>query len=256
MAELLRIEHVSKTYISGGSFWGGEKITALKDVSFCVEEGESFGLLGPSGCGKSTLARLILALERPEGGKIYVDGRDISSLKGRELKAFRRKVQPVFQDPYASLNPRMTVAEILAEPFSVHGEHYTHASLKKLLSQVGLSESSLAKYPGEFSGGQRQRIAIARALALKPKLIIADEPLSSLDVSVQAQILNLLADIKEEYGLSLVFISHDLALCKFLCSKAAVMDKGEIAEAGPSEEVLLYPKSAAAKRLLKAVLPL
>lgn len=256
MAELLKIEHVSKTYISGGSFRGGEKITALKDVSFCIEEGESFGLLGPSGCGKSTLARLILALERPDGGKIYVDGLDISSLKGRDLKAFRRKVQPVFQDPYASLNPRMTVAEILAEPFSVHGEHYTHSSLKKLLSQVGLGEASLAKYPGEFSGGQRQRIAIARALALKPKLIIADEPLSSLDVSVQAQILNLLADIKEEYGLSLLFISHDLALCKFLCSKAAVMDKGEIAESGPSEEVLLSPKSTAAKRLLKAVLPL
>ena len=256
MAELLRVEGVSKTYISGGNFFGGERINALKNVGFTVEEGESFGLLGPSGCGKSTLARLILALEKPDCGKIYIDGRDISSLKGRDLKSLRRKVQPVFQDPYASLNPRMTVAEILAEPFSVHGERFGRASLKKLLSQVGLSEGSLDKYPGEFSGGQRQRIAIARALALKPKLIIADEPLSSLDVSVQAQILNLLADIKEEYGLSLVFISHDFALCKFLCSKAAVMDKGEIAECGPAEEVLLYPKSAAAKKLLKAVLPL
>ena len=150
----------------------------------------------------------------------------------------------------------MTLSDILAEPFIVHGEKYRQSDLKKLLSQVGLGENSLRKYPSEFSGGQRQRIAIARALALKPKLIIADEPLSSLDVSVQAQILNLLADIKEEYGLSLVFISHDLALCKFLCSKAAVMHKGEIAELGKTEEVLLSPKSAAAQTLLEAVLPL
>ena len=212
MAELLRIEHVSKTYISGGSFWGEEKITALKDVSFCVEEGESFGLLGPSGCGKSTLARLILALERPEGGKIYVDGRDISSLKGRELKAFRRKVQPVFQDPYASLNPRMTVAEILAEPFSVHGEHYTHASLKKLLSQVGLAESSLAKYPGEFSGGQRQRIAIARALLRNRQIMVFDEATSALDGETECRLLrNILADNKH----TVIFITHRPAVLEY-----------------------------------------
>ena len=256
MAELLRAENIAKSYVSGGAFGGGEKIAVLKNINFSFDAGESFGLLGPSGCGKSTLARLMLALERPDSGKIFIEGQDIFSLKGRELKALRRKVQPVFQDPYSSLNPRMTVADILAEPFIVHGEKYRQSDLKKLLSQVGLGENSLRKYPSEFSGGQRQRIAIARALALKPKLIIADEPLSSLDVSVQAQILNLLADIKEEYGLSLVFISHDLALCKFLCSKAAVMHKGEIAELGKTEEVLLSPKSAAAQTLLEAVLPL
>lgn len=255
MTELLRVEHINKSYISGNAF-GGVKTQVLKDISFAFNKGESYGLLGASGCGKSTLARLILALERPDSGKIYIEGQDIFSLNSKELKQLRKKVQPVFQDPYASLNPRMTIEEVLAEPFLIHGQKPQLSALKKLLCQVGLAENSLAKYPHEFSGGQRQRIAIARALALKPQLIIADEPLSSLDVSVQAQILNLFADIKKEYGLSLVFISHDFALCKFLCDRAAVMDKGIIAEEGPSEKVILHPQSQAAQTLLKAVLPL
>ncbi len=256
MTELLKVENISKSYVSGGSFGGGTKIEVLKNINFSFNSGESFGLLGASGCGKSTLARLILALEKPDSGKIFIEDEDIFSLKGSALKDLRRKVQPVFQDPYASLNPRMTVKEALSEPFIVHNLDFSEKDLKKLLANVGLTENSLSKYPHEFSGGQRQRVAIARALALKPKLIVADEPLSSLDVSVQAQILNLFADIKEEYGLSLVFISHDFALCKFLCSKAAIMDKGEIAEYGKADEVLLSPKSQAAKTLLDAVLPL
>lgn len=255
MAELLRVENINKSYVSG-STWGGIKTQVLKNISFAFNKGESYGLLGASGCGKSTLARLILALEKPDSGKIFIDGQDIFSLKTKELKQLRKKIQPVFQDPYASFNPRMTIEEVLSEPFLIHGEKPITANLKKLLCQVGLAETSLAKYPHEFSGGQRQRIAIARALALKPKLIVADEPLSSLDVSVQAQILNLFADIKEEYGLSLIFISHDFALCKFLCTRAAVMDKGVIAEEGPAEKVILHPKSIAAQTLLKAVLPL
>jgi len=255
MTELLRVENINKSYVSG-SAWGGIKTQVLKNINFAFNKGESYGLLGPSGCGKSTLARLILALEKPDSGKIFIEGQDIFSLNSKELKQLRKKVQPVFQDPYASLNPRMTIEEVLSEPFIIHEEKPVNTVLKKLLSQVGLAETSLEKYPHEFSGGQRQRIAIARALTLNPKLIVADEPLSSLDVSVQAQILNLFADIKEEYGLSLVFISHDFALSKFLCTRVVVMDKGTIAEEGPAENVILHPQSTAAQTLLKAVLPL
>jgi len=256
MSDILKIENLTKTYSDSSIFGGKTSTPVLKGVSLSVKEGETFGLLGPSGCGKTTLAKIVLGLETMTSGKVIIDGKDISLLGRKELQHLRGKVQIVFQDPYSSLDPRMSVREILEEPFIIHNVKCTEAKLKKLLSLVGLASKFLDRYPHEFSGGQRQRIGIARALALDPKLLIADEPVSALDVSIQAQILNLIMDIKKEYNLSLIFISHDLALCNFLCDSAAVLSNGTVAESGSVREMFKNPKSEATKILLSGILPL
>ena len=256
MTDILKIENLRKVYNNTSLFGGSQSAEVLKGVSLTVKEGESFGLLGPSGCGKTTLAKIILGLETMTSGRVIIDGQDISTLHRLELRRLRGKVQVVFQDPYSSLNPRMSVRQILEEPFLIHDVKYTEAKLKKLLSLVGLASKFLDRYPHEFSGGQRQRIGIARALALDPKLLIADEPVSALDVSIQAQILNLLIDVKKEYNLSLIFISHDLALCNFLCDSAAVLYNGVVVEQGPAADLFKNPKSGETKLLLSGVLPL
>lgn len=256
MADILRIEHISKTFEGGSPLFKRAGTQALKDISFTVRETESFALTGPSGCGKSTLAKIILGLEKADSGKIFIDGKDISLLKKRPLRALRAQVQIVFQDPYSSLDPRMTVKDILEEPFLIHKIPCGKNKINELLDTVGLPSTAREKYPYEFSGGQRQRIAVARALALNPRVLIADEAVSALDVSIQAQILNMLKQIKETRNLTLIFISHDLALCKFLCTRAAVLDGGSLAELAPVRELFSNPKSEQTKRLLAAAAPL
>lgn len=256
MNNILSVKDLTKTYITGGGFGKKREIQVLKGVSLDIKRGSTFGLLGPSGCGKTTLAKIILGLEKMTSGNVIIDGQDISRLGRKDLQKLRSKVQVVFQDPYSSLDPRMKVREILQEPFVIHKIKHSETKLKKLMSLVGLSNSLLDRYPHEFSGGQRQRIAIARALALDPKLLVADEPVSSLDVSIQAQILNLLKDIRREYNLSMLFISHDFAVADFLCDEVAVLYKGTIADKGPSGEVFKNPESEETKQLLNAVLPL
>jgi len=218
-------------------------LRAVDGVSLDLAAGEVLGLVGESGCGKSSLGRALMRLQEPTAGSIEVLGRDFLQLKGRDLRHFRPNIQMVFQDPYASLNPRMTIGETLSEPLRAHfslSSKEIESKVKNLLDQVGLSSKTLNKYPHEFSGGQRQRIAIARALILDPKIIIADEPVSSLDVSVQAQILNLLKEIQKNLGLSMVFISHNLAVVKYISDRISVMYLGKIVET--AEKKTLYEK--------------
>ncbi|GGV25899.1 dipeptide ABC transporter ATP-binding protein [Streptomyces spectabilis] len=235
-----------------------EPARAVRGVSLQVREGETLGLVGESGSGKSTTARVLAGLQRPTAGEVRFDGRDISGAAGSAAlrRALSREVQLVFQDPYASLNPRRTVQEIVTTPLRVHtragaGERRERAA--ELLEQVGLSADHLDRYPHEFSGGQRQRIGIARALALRPRLIIADEPVSALDVSVQAQVLNLLMDLRDELGLSLLFVSHDLAVVRHFCDRVAVMRGGTVVETGTRDEVFGRPSAAYTRELLDAV---
>lgn len=256
MSDILEIKNLTKTYTSSSLFGSKTGVEVLKGVSLNIKPGESFGLLGASGCGKTTLAKIILGLETMTAGTVIIDGQDISKLGRKELQHLRGKVQVVFQDPYSSLDPRMSVRQILEEPFWIHDIKNSSAKIKKLMSLVGLASKFLDRYPHEFSGGQRQRIGIARALALDPKLLVADEPVSALDVSIQAQILNLLADIKKEYNLSLLFISHDFAISNFLCDRVAVLYQGKIADTGTPEEVFKNPKSEETRQLLAAVPPL
>ncbi|MBQ6224580.1 MAG: ABC transporter ATP-binding protein [Campylobacter sp.] len=253
MKELVRIENLCKIY-KPASLFGGENKEVLKNINLTIYEGQNLGLLGPSGCGKTTLAKIILGLETQTSGKIFILGKDISTLNKRDFKKVRSQVQVVFQDPYSSLDPRMTLEQSLKEPFIIHDIKVQEKDLKKLVSSVGISYSDIKKYPHEFSGGQRQRICIARALALKPKLIVLDEPVSSLDVSVQAQILNLLLEVKQEYNLTLLLISHDFAVCNFICDNIAIMSKGAIEEYGKVSEVLKNPRGEQTKKLL-ACLP-
>jgi len=207
---------------------------------------ESFAVVGESGCGKTTLGKLVLALEKPTSGRILFDGTDMASLSGRELRRLRRRVQVIFQDPYSSLNPRMTVEEILTEPWIIHGMHKTPAArarkLERLMDDCGIAKTFLPRHPHEFSGGQRQRVGIARALALDPELIVADEPVSALDVSIQAQILNLLKDLQRERKLAYLFISHDFSVVRHLCTKIAVMYLGRIVELADSETLFKDPQ--------------
>ena len=221
------------------------KVAAVRGVSFALRRGETFGIVGESGSGKSTIARLLLRLIEPSGGDVRFRGRDLTSLNKEEMRRERRHIQMIFQDPFGSLNPRMTVGELIAEPMHAHdiGERgRREARALKLLEEVGLPAAARTRYPHEFSGGQRQRIAIARALASEPTLIVADEPVSALDVSVQAQVLNLLLDLKARHAMTLLFISHDLRVVEFLCDRIAVMYLGEIVEQGDKAAIYRAPR--------------
>ncbi|MGR2804441.1 ABC transporter ATP-binding protein [Vibrio harveyi] len=257
MAELLRIEGLKQYYLTGkGVFKKGYVIKAVDDVSFSLEQGQTLGLVGESGCGKSTLGRTILKLYEPTEGKIFFEGKEITHLNSKQMRPLRREMQIVFQDPLESLNQRHTVGGILEEPYKIHGIG-TPAERKRwvleLLDKIGLPHTAVNRYPHEFSGGQRQRIGIARAIALKPKLLICDESVSALDVSVQAQILNLLLKIQREMNLSIIFISHDLSVVKHISDHVAVMKKGKVVEMGTAKEVYSSPKNEYTKELLSAI---
>jgi oligopeptide/dipeptide ABC transporter ATP-binding protein len=232
-------------------------VRAVDGISFTVDRGETLGIVGESGCGKSTAARLVTRLLDPTSGEVHFDGRDVTHLRGRELKALRREVQIIFQDPYSSLNPRKTIGSIVAEPFVIHGLHTGEGERKRhvqeLLETVGLNPEHYNRYAHEFSGGQRQRIGVARALALKPKLIIADEPVSALDVSIQAQILNLLRDLQRDLDLTLVLIAHDLSVIRQMCNRVVVMYLGKIVEAAPNPSLYGFPRHPYTGALLSAV---
>ncbi|MCM3806303.1 dipeptide ABC transporter ATP-binding protein [Streptomyces sp. DR7-3] len=232
-------------------------VRAVDTVSFALRSGETLGIVGESGCGKSTVARLLVSLERPTAGTIHYRGEDITRLSGRALRAVRRNIQMVFQDPYTSLNPRMTVGDIVAEPFEIHPEATPKGNRRRavqdLLDVVGLNPEHINRYPHQFSGGQRQRIGIARGLALRPEVIVADEPVSALDVSVQAQVVNLMESLQDEFNLSYIFIAHDLSVVRHISDRVAVMYLGRIAETGTGSEIYDHPTHPYTQALLSAV---
>jgi oligopeptide transport system ATP-binding protein len=233
-----------------------DHVKAVDGVSFAIPEGKTLGLVGESGSGKSTTGYCIIQLIRPTAGSIRFQGRELTELKGEDLRKIRQDMQIIFQDPYSSLDPRMTVGAIVAEPLEVHGmgtRRGRRETVRRLLEVVGFDPNYTNRYPHEFSGGQRQRIGVARALALNPKLIVCDEPVSALDVSIQAQILNLLKDLQRDFGLTYLFISHDLAVVRTMADEIAVMNKGKLVEVGPAEQVYLNPKEEYTKALFTAV---
>lgn len=257
---LVEVRDLSKHFgVAGSVFLGGrgEVVRAVDGVSFDVMRGETLGIVGESGCGKSTTARLLMRLLTPSSGSIKFEGREIAKLHGTGLKHLRREMQMIFQDPYSSLNPRKTVGSIIATPFDVHRMHRNRkerkAAVQELMDIVGLNPEHYNRYPHEFSGGQRQRIGIARALALRPKLLVADEPVSALDVSIQAQILNLLRNLQREFGLTLVFIAHDLSVIRHMCDRIIVMYLGQIVEFATSDQLYHHPRMPYTGALMSAV---
>ena len=256
--EILQVKDLRKYFpIKRGFFQRSTGwVKAVKNVSFTISTGKTLGLVGESGCGKTTVARLILKLLQPDGGSIIFNGQEITELSDKEMKPLRKEIQIIFQDPYGSLNPRMTIGQSISEGLRIAGlRHATELRerLEHLLKIVGMSPRSIDRYPHEFSGGQRQRIGIARALSVDPSLIICDEPISALDVSIQAQIINLLKDLQDELGLSYLFISHDLNVVGYLCNYVAVMYKGEIMEYAPADELFDSPRHPYTHLLLSAV---
>lgn len=257
-APILTVDRLKKHYPVRGGVLGGRigAVRAVDGVSFSVERGKTFGLVGESGCGKSTLGRAVMRLEDPTDGQVLFEGRDLARASRDELFRFRREIQMIFQDPYSSLNPRMTIGEIVREPLVVHRIGTRTEQVQKvrdLLATVGLTGEMLGRYPHEFSGGQRQRIGVARALALEPKLVIADEPVSALDVSVQSQVLNLMVRLQQERGLTYVFISHDLSVVKHVSDTVAIMYLGRIVEQGSVQRIFEQPAHPYTRALLEAV---
>ena len=255
---LLQVEHVGKTYRLPRERLVGPAphLQALDDVSFELHAGRSLGIVGESGSGKSTLARLVMALEAPTQGRVRLDGQDLHALPPQALRAMRARMQMVFQDPYGSLDPRRKVGQTVAEPMAVlHGASRQEQRMRaaEVLEAVGLRAADLDKYPHEFSGGQRQRIAIARALITRPKLIVADEPVSALDVSVQAQVLNLMQDLQDTFGVTYLFISHDLSVVDLVCDEVIVLEGGRIVEQGDPDRIFQRPQHPYTQRLLAAV---
>ncbi len=255
MTDLLEVKNLVKTYKVGSGFTK-QPFNAVDDISFSIPKGTTFGLVGESGSGKSTAARLVTRLIEPTSGKVLFEGKDITDLRGQELLAYRRNVQMIFQDPFSALNPRMTVEEIVTEPWLVHkmySKEERRTRAQALIDQVGLPSNSLERKPVEFSGGQRQRILIARALTLEPKLIVADEPVSALDVLIQAQILNLLKDLQRDLGLTYLFISHDLSVVEFISDQIGVMYRGKLVELGTKTEIYQNPRNDYTRNLLAAI---
>ncbi|MDN5323579.1 MAG: peptide/nickel transport system ATP-binding protein [Clostridia bacterium] len=255
---LLRVENLKKWFPVGGGIFTPPKhyVKAVDDVSFQVQMGETFGIVGESGCGKSTLGRTILHLLEPTDGKIFFQDRDVARVKHKDLQKLRRDLQIIFQDPYASLNPRMNVGKIVQEPLLVHcigSPKEREEKVEYMLETVGLNKESIKKYPHEFSGGQRQRIGIARALVLNPKLIVCDEPVSALDVSIQSQILNLLNDLQGKFKLTYIFISHDLSVVNYISDRIAVMYLGKIVELAQKNDLFDTPLHPYTKALLSAI---
>ena len=255
---ILEVRDLKKHFAARKGMFG-EKTTvkAVDGVSFSVMPQESFAVVGESGCGKTTLGKLVLALEKATAGSVLFEGKDVQKMNGAALKDMRRQMQVIFQDPYSSLNPRMTVEQIITEPWDIHGLHKDPIArakkLHKLLDDCGIAKSFLDRHPHEFSGGQRQRVGIARALSLDPKLVVADEPVSALDVSIQAQILNLLKDLQKEHKLAYLFISHDFSVVRHLCTRIAVMYLGRVVEMADSEQLFNDPQHPYTEALLSAV---
>jgi ABC-type glutathione transport system ATPase component len=230
-------------------------VRVVDDVSFSIQRGETLGLVGESGSGKSTIARMLLRLIEPSAGSVRFDGTDVLAATPKELRALRRRMQMVFQDPFAALNPKMRIRDIVAEPFAIHGGYMRNEvrlRVAELMGEVGLDTDTLGRYPHEFSGGQRQRINIARALALKPEFLALDEPVSALDVSVGAQVINLLRDLQRRHGLTYLFISHSMPLVRYLCDRVAVMERGHLIEIGDALEVCERPREEYTQRLIAA----
>ncbi len=258
MTALLEVEGLVKHFVAERSVFGRPTahVKAVDGVSFTVEAGKTLALVGESGCGKSTVSRLVLRLIEPDAGTVRFEGRDLGSLNADALRAFRRNAQIIFQDPYGSLNPRMTVSQILTEPLALHDlvpSARRRERVEELLRLVGLEPRFARRYPHEFSGGQRQRIAIARALAVEPKLIICDEPVSALDVSIRSQILNLLRDLQDRLGLAYIFVSHDLAVVKHIADRVAVMNLGTIVETADAQALFAAPRHPYSRALLSAI---
>ena len=255
---LLRVENVAKSYFSRvGVFGQKQEIKAVNGISFDVFEGETLGLVGESGCGKSTLGKVILQLEKATKGSIFYKGKEITSLKSKDLRSLRKDIQLIFQDPYSSLHPRKIIGQAIIEPMEVHGIGSSKKQRKEkameLLSRVGLEESYFHRYPHQLSGGQRQRVGIARTIAMEPKLVICDESVSALDISVQAQVLNLLNELKEDFGFTYIFISHDLAVVKYMADQLLVMNRGAIEEIGDADEIYANPIKQYTKKLIDSI---
>ena len=258
MTALLDVQNLVKHFVANRSVFGRPTahVKAVEGVSFSIDAGETLAIVGESGCGKSTLSRLVLRLIEPDAGQLRFEGRDLLAFDANQLRAFRRDAQIIFQDPYASLNPRMTVSQILSEPLSLHGlvpAAQRAERVAELLRLVGLEPRFARRYPHEFSGGQRQRIAIARALAVEPKLVICDEPVSALDVSIRSQILNLLRDLQDRLGLAYIFVSHDLAVVKHIADRIAVMNLGAIVETARTQALFAAPGHPYTRALLSAI---